>query len=342
MYKLRELQRKDISAINVWRNREELVASLGAPFRFINQEVDERWFEDYMASRVNTVRCAIVTQECDEIIGLVSLTDINFINRSATLHIMIGNEAQGKGAGTFAVRAMCNHAFRNYGLHRIELDVLADNARARHVYEKCGFIQEGVRRNSVFKNGEFKDMVLYSRLSDENTVNMYGGGGSQKLFLLLPLHSSIQKEYAMRVCDTVFARSVLGREDYLSLFRKVDFLADFCVAYTDDVIGYVAMYANDLQSETAYITLIAVRRENQKVGVGSALIAWCESTAIGRGMRQLRLEVAKDNTNARSFYERHGFCYEAGQKEGSLYMRKSLEAIGEKECSDFSMRGEQQ
>lgn len=176
MYKLRELQRKDISAINVWRNREELVASLGAPFRFINQEVDERWFEDYMASRVNTVRCAIVTQECDEIIGLVSLTDINFINRSATLHIMIGNEAQGKGAGTFAVRAMCNHAFRNYGLHRIELDVLADNARARHVYEKCGFIQEGVRRNSVFKNGEFKDMVLYSRLSDENTVNMYGGG----------------------------------------------------------------------------------------------------------------------------------------------------------------------
>lgn len=85
-------------------------------------------------------------------------------------------------------------------------------------------------------------------------------GGSQKLFLLLPLHSSIQKEYAMRVCDTVFARSVLGREDYLSLFRKVDFLADFCVAYTDDVIGYVAMYANDLQSETAYITLIAVRR----------------------------------------------------------------------------------
>lgn len=149
-------------------------------------------------------------------------------------------------------------------------------------------------------------------------------GGSQKLFLLLPLHSSIQKEYAMRVCDTVFARSVLGREDYLSLFRKVDFLAKFCAAYTDDVIGYAAMYANDLQSKTAYITLIAVRRENQKAGVGSALIAWCESTAIGRGMRQLRLEVAKDNTNARSFYERHGFCYEVGQKEGSLYMRKSL------------------
>ena len=146
----------------------------------------------------------------------------------------------------------------------------------------------------------------------------------------------------MRVCDTVFARSVLGREDYLSLFRKVDFLADFCVAYTDDVIGYVAMYANDLQSETAYITLIAVRRENQKAGVGSALIAWCESTAIGRGMRQLRLEVAEDNTTARSFYERHGFCYEAGQKEGSLYMRKSLEVIGEKECSDFSMRRKQQ
>ena len=166
--------------------------------------------------------------------------------------------------------------------------------------------------------------------------------GKEKHILMVPLYSSAQKEYAMRMCDAAFVRSVLKREDYLSLFQKVDFRADFCAAYTDDVIGYAAMYANDLQSKTAYITLIAVRRENQKAGVGSALIAWCESTAIGRGMRQLRLEVAKDNTNARSFYERHGFCYEAGQKEGSLYMRKSLEAIGEKECSDFSMRREQQ
>ncbi len=164
MYKLRELERKDLTAINLWRNDEEIIANLGAPFRYINKEVDEEWFENYMRSRANTVRCAIVSEGNDEIIGLVSLTDINYINRSASLHIMIGCQCQGKGAGSFAVKTICNHAFNNYGLHRIELEVLSDNKRALHVYEKCGFVQEGIKRDAVFKNGQFKDMILLSLL----------------------------------------------------------------------------------------------------------------------------------------------------------------------------------
>lgn len=68
----------------------------------------------------------------------------------------------------------------------------------------------------------------------------------------------------MRVCDTAFARSVLEREDYFSLFQKIDLFADFCVAYTQDVVGFAALYANDFQGKIAYITLIAVRKESQK------------------------------------------------------------------------------
>ena len=166
MYKLRELQRKDIPAINSWRNNEEIISSLGAPFRFINQEVDEKWFEGYMQSRSNSIRCAIINEDCDDIIGLVSLMDINYINRSTKLHIMIGKAGQGKGAGTFAVKSICDHAFNNYGLHRIELDVLADNKRAQHVYEKCGFVREGIKRQAVFKNGNCTDMINYALLNE--------------------------------------------------------------------------------------------------------------------------------------------------------------------------------
>lgn len=180
MYRLRELQRKDIPAINSWRNSEELISNLGAPFRFINQEVDEKWFDSYMQMRSNAVRCAIITEECDDIIGLVSLMDINYINRSATLHIMIGNSEQGKGAGTFAVKAMCEHAFKNYGLNRIELDVLADNKRAQHVYEKCGFIQEGIKKQAVYKNGVYKDMLFYAKLN--NNINKAGRGIDKRSF----------------------------------------------------------------------------------------------------------------------------------------------------------------
>lgn len=169
MYQLRELERNDLQAINAWRNRPELIAQLGAPFRYINPEVDNRWFDGYMANRGNCVRCAIVSQESSgQILGLVSLTNIDQQNQSAVLHIMIGDmDNQGKGIGSFAVQAMLRHAFLNMNLHRVELKVLMSNERARHVYEKCGFSKEGVLRKAVYKNGKFVDVLLYSILKDE-------------------------------------------------------------------------------------------------------------------------------------------------------------------------------
>ena len=43
-------------------------------------------------------------------------------------------------------------------------------------------------------------------------------------------------------------------------------------------------------------------------------------------MDQIRLEVKKNNENARRFYEQHGFfCEYEGRREDSLYMRKLLD-----------------
>lgn len=168
MLKLRELDKKDIPAINSWRNNPELIKYLGAPFRFINQVIDEKWYENYLASRSNTIRCSIVDESDDRILGLVSLTNIDYINRSAQFHIMIGDsDNQGKGIGTFAVTKMLDHAFKNMNLYRIELGVLESNSRAIHLYEKVGFVHEGTKRNSNYKNGTFVNMRIYSILKEE-------------------------------------------------------------------------------------------------------------------------------------------------------------------------------
>lgn len=167
MLRLRELARKDLESINKWRNNHTLIDFLGAPYRYINIDVDIKWYENYMANRATTVRCAIV-EEDDEILGLVSLTDINHMNQSAELHIMIGDsENQGKGLGTFAVKEILNHAFNNMNLHRVELGVLESNTRAIHLYEKCGFVREGLKREFCYKNGKFENLLVYSCLKNE-------------------------------------------------------------------------------------------------------------------------------------------------------------------------------
>lgn len=69
---------------------------------------------------------------------------------------------------------MLNHAFNNMNLQRVELTVLEDNTRARHLYEKCGFVYEGKKRKAKYKNGKFVDMLIYSILKSE----FYGGGNT--------------------------------------------------------------------------------------------------------------------------------------------------------------------
>ena len=83
MLKLRELERKDLKIINEWRNDPNLISFLGPPFRFINIEVDEKWFDTYMANRAVNVRCAIVDDSDDIIKGVVSLNSIDYLNQSA-------------------------------------------------------------------------------------------------------------------------------------------------------------------------------------------------------------------------------------------------------------------
>ena len=168
MYKLRELESRDLAEINSWRNDPELISNLGAPYRYINLRVDEEWFENYMRSRSRNVRCSIVDENDSKLYGLISLTNIDQFNQSAELHLMIGNaENRHKGIGTFAVKEMLDHAFLNLNLQRVELESLASNTISHRAYEKYGFTKEGVKRRAVYKEGQYKDMYIFSILKEE-------------------------------------------------------------------------------------------------------------------------------------------------------------------------------
>jgi diamine N-acetyltransferase len=170
MYKLRELRKSDMPKINEWRNNRELISHLGAPFRYINLDVDYRWYDNYMLNRNATIRCAIVEATDEEcILGLVSLMNINFINQTAEFNIMIGDTAnRGKNIGYFATTKILNHAFNNMNINRIELEVLESNIYALKLYEKVGFKQEGIKRQSTYKNGKFVNMIMMSILKEDH------------------------------------------------------------------------------------------------------------------------------------------------------------------------------
>jgi RimJ/RimL family protein N-acetyltransferase len=165
---LRELAREDIPTLNRWRQDRDLVDGLGAPARYITEEVDHAWFADYLTRRGVDVRCAIRLDGEAEAVGLVSLTGIDAVHRRAEFHLLVGRrDLHGRGLGTDATHQMLRHAFLDLNLHRVFLSVLASNAAAIRVYEKAGFRHEGVAREAAYKRGRYEDLTAMAILSHE-------------------------------------------------------------------------------------------------------------------------------------------------------------------------------
>ena len=80
---------------------------------------------------------------------------------------LVGPEQFDRGYGTEATLLVRDFAFGPLGLRRLTLEVAASNARARRVYERAGFVVEGVRRQVRLVDGLWDDVVDMALLASD-------------------------------------------------------------------------------------------------------------------------------------------------------------------------------
>jgi RimJ/RimL family protein N-acetyltransferase len=74
----------------------------------------------------------------------------------------------GRGYGRIAVEYVKHFAFEESGAHRLYLEVVAQNSRARRLYESCGFVLEGTWRDGFRDiDGRYSDLCAYGILASE-------------------------------------------------------------------------------------------------------------------------------------------------------------------------------
>ena len=126
----------------------------------------KRWIEEG-AGKDDALR--LVVERLDEgvLLGAISLGEIEAPQRTGLLGLWVGEPFWDSGYGTDALRTLCRFAFDHMNMHRIELSVLATNARAIHAYEKVGFALEGTRRQAEFVGGEHVDAHIMGLLAGD-------------------------------------------------------------------------------------------------------------------------------------------------------------------------------
>ena len=89
------------------------------------------------------------------------------MRHSGSIGLLVHKDWQGQGVGTALMSAMLDMADNWLMLARVELGVFTDNAKAIKLYEKMGFVAEGVKRRAVIQNGEYVDELIMGRLRNE-------------------------------------------------------------------------------------------------------------------------------------------------------------------------------
>lgn len=134
---------------------------------FFNVTQIENYLEDISTDN-SRIDFLIFDKESTSIVGEVVLNDINRKDRRCNLRIGIFNKNNfSKGYGTEAIILALNYGFGMFNLHKIYLDVLNFNDRGVHVYEKIGFIKEGVLREDIYFNHRYYDVIMMSILENE-------------------------------------------------------------------------------------------------------------------------------------------------------------------------------
>ena len=117
--------------------------------------------------RDDIARFSVVELASGELAGEALLWGIDLHNRSAHVGLSLRPAFRGRGLGTDAVRVLCRYGFAILGLHRLQVDTLADNDAMIAVAAQAGFSAEGTLRGAGWVDGEFVDEVVLGQLVSE-------------------------------------------------------------------------------------------------------------------------------------------------------------------------------
>jgi len=137
------------------------------PVSGLNQE---EWIKS-LKPNDSILRCMIGKKEDDKAIGTVILSDIDYKNGTAEIHIKLGNQTRSKGFGTETVNLISSYAFNELRLNCVYAHVNDYNEKSQKLFEKCGFKEDGILRDRIFKKGKYHSVHIYSLLKGDFNGN---------------------------------------------------------------------------------------------------------------------------------------------------------------------------
>lgn len=168
--RLRNFEEKDVDFVYKCKNDPILNNLIVGNYRHFTREDAEKWVKGCIVPNTSYKFWVICTNDVEQkIVGWVSLSDINIENNSVCHHgIVIGDNDYRDGVAMFeAMLLSMDYAFNTLKTHRLYGSCISEHKISPYMLSALGFILEGQRRDAIYKNNRYYDILDYGLLSNE-------------------------------------------------------------------------------------------------------------------------------------------------------------------------------
>lgn len=162
---LRKVTADDAASMLSYLSDQHVTQHMGlAPFQTIADALDEiAWYESIVTEGTG-IRWGITLKEEGQVIG-----SCGFLNRVAKHRRMeIGTELSRdywhQGIASEALQAVIRYVFNNLEVQRMEALIEPANLASQKLFERHGFMKEGLLRSYEYTCGKYDDLYMYSLL----------------------------------------------------------------------------------------------------------------------------------------------------------------------------------
>ena len=155
-----------------WLRDHEVLLTLNLT-SYLHKPIDIDEVEQYchaLLESANDMFCAIHERQTDAFIGTCKIGGIDEFSGVADIGVMIGEKRLwGKGIGSETVSLLSEFAFNEMKLRKLTGGAMSSNKPMLNIFDRLGFVKEGVRRQQDRVGSVFVDHILLGCFKDEFT-----------------------------------------------------------------------------------------------------------------------------------------------------------------------------
>lgn len=156
IFKIIDSQRKYLGKWLPFVDKTEDVSSIKEFISYVRSKPEER------------SEFAYSIRKNDELVGLIDIKTTDLLSKKTEIGYWLSEDFQRQGIMTRSVQRICEYAFNDLNLNRVQIKCATGNMASKNIAKKLGFKLEGIERDGeLLSNNEYVDLEIYSKLKSD-------------------------------------------------------------------------------------------------------------------------------------------------------------------------------